>query len=339
VDVRGALARLFAGGSLDEDETAAVFGEVMDGAATPAQIGALLAALRMKGETVAELVGAARAMRARALPIAARADGARLVDTCGTGGDGAATINISTIAAIVVAACGAKVAKHGNRAVSSRAGSADVLEALGVRVDCSAEVAARCLDQVGIAFLFAPAYHGATRHANGPRRELGVRTLFNLLGPLTNPAGARHQVVGVFDGAWCEPLARALGVLGSVRALVVHGAGGLDEISPAGETTCAELAFGTVRTRRITPGDFGLPEGDPAGLRGGDVSHNAAAARAILAGEQGVGRSAVVMAAAAALWVVEQAADLPAAARQAEAALDDGRAARTLDALVRVSAS
>ncbi|HJZ85393.1 MAG TPA: anthranilate phosphoribosyltransferase [Polyangia bacterium] len=341
MELKAALARLFARQDLDADETAAVFGAVMDGQATPAQIGALLAALRMKGETVGEVVGAARAMRSRAVRLPWQAPaGAVVVDTCGTGGDGCATINISTIAALAVAACGVRVAKHGNRAVSSRAGSADVLEALGVEVACTPEAAARCLDQVGIAFLFAPAYHGATRHAAGPRKELGTRTIFNVLGPLTNPAGASRQVIGVFEERWCQPLACALGELGSERALVVHGAGGLDEIAPAGPTQVAELEpGGRVRTYTLAPREFGLPEHDPAGLRGGDVAANAEAARAILAGGGGAGRAAVVMAAGATLVVAGRAPDWAAGARQAEAALDDGRAAATLAALVRASRS
>jgi anthranilate phosphoribosyltransferase len=334
-----ALGRLFAGEDLSADESAAVFGRVMDGEATPSQIGALLAALRVKGETVAEVVGAARAMRARAAPIPLLFGAEEtLIDTCGTGGDGRSTINISTIAALVVAACGAKVAKHGNRAVSSRAGSADVLEALGVDVTCSPEIAARCLHRVGIAFLYAPAYHGATRHAGPVRKELGQRTIFNVLGPLTNPAGARRHVIGVFDAAWCEPIARALGELGSERALVVHGAGGFDEITTAGPTQVAELLPGEkVRAYTLAPADFGLLEHDPADLAGGDAAHNAASARAILEGRPGAGRAAVVMAAGAALVVAGLAEGFREGARRAEEAIGSGRAAATLDALARES--
>jgi anthranilate phosphoribosyltransferase len=337
VEIKEALARLFARHDLSAEETAAVFGAVMDGQATPAQIGALLTALRMKGETVAEVVGAARAMRARAVKLPLGRSDEVMIDTCGTGGDGRATINISTIAALVVAACGVKVAKHGNRAISSRAGSADVLEALGVAVDCAPEIAARCLDRVGIAFLFAPAYHGATKHAAAPRRELGQRTIFNVLGPLTNPAGARRHSIGVFDAAWVEPLARALGELGSERALVVHGAGGFDEIATAGITQAAELADGRVRRLEILPRDFGLEEHDPAGLAGGDAAHNAEAARAILGGSSGAGRAAVVMAAAAALVVAGAHDGWHAAARRAEQAIDSGGATGVLDALRKES--
>ena len=337
MDLKAALGRLFARQNLSAEETAAVFGAVMDGQATPAQIGALLTALRMKGETVAEVVGAAQAMRARAVKLPLGRNDEVMIDTCGTGGDGRATINISTIAALVVAASGVKVAKHGNRAISSRAGSADVLEALGVAVDCTPEVAARCLDRVGICFLFAPAYHSATKHVAGPRRELGQRTVFNVLGPLTNPAGAKRHSIGVFDAAWVEPLARALGELGSERALVVHGAGGYDEIAVAGVTQAAELVDGRVRRLEMLPRDFGLEEHDPAGLAGGDAAHNAEAARAILGGAKGAGRAAVVMAAAAALVVAGTAEDFHDAARKAEQAIDNGRATAVLDALRKES--
>jgi anthranilate phosphoribosyltransferase len=306
-------------------------------------MGALLAALRAKGETVDEIVGAATAMRARATALPEELEGspqggAMLVDCCGTGGDGRATLNVSTIAALVVAACGVKVAKHGNRAVSSRSGSADVLSSLGVNISCGPGGALRCLREAGICFLFAPDYHGATRHAAGVRRELGVRTIFNLLGPLTNPAGVRRQLLGVFDPKWCEPIAQALSALGSERALVVHGEGGLDEIAPAGKTFVAELApDGAVRTFTLSPADFGLAEEDPAGLRGGEPAENAARAREILAGQPGAARAAVVMAAAATLRVAERAQDFPAGARMAEAAIDSGRARQILETLVRVS--
>jgi len=300
----------------------------MDGLATPAQIGAFLIALRMKGETVDEVVGAARAMRARAQKL--RVPAGVVVDTCGTGGDGRGTINVSTLAAIVVAAAGVRVAKHGNRAQSSRAGSADLLEALGVQVAAPVEAVERCLEEVGIGFMFAPAFHGATKHAMPVRREIGVRTLFNLLGPLTNPAGARHQVIGLYDVKWLEPIARALGQLGSERVMVVHG-GGLDEIAPAGETDVAELHQGEVRLYRLSPRDFGLDEEDPAGLDGGDAAENARIARALLSGERrGAARSAVVMAAAAAIHIATD-QSLYEGARLAEKLLDDGSAAALLE--------
>jgi anthranilate phosphoribosyltransferase len=280
------------------------------------------------------MVGAARAMRARAVPV--RVEGGILVDTCGTGGDGAGTINVSTIAALVAAACGVRVAKHGNRAQSSRAGSADLLEALGVDVAAPPAVAERCLAELGIGFFYAPSFHGATRHAAPVRREIGVRTLFNLLGPLTNPAGARRQVVGVFAAEWIEPVARALGALGAERALVVHGAGGLDEIAPAGPTEVAEWSGGELSRYAIAPADFGLREEDPAGLRGGDAAENAARARAILGGEAGAGRACVVMAAAAALYAAGE-PSLERAARRAEEAIDGGAARALLDRLVAAS--
>jgi anthranilate phosphoribosyltransferase len=328
-----AIARACARQDLSADEMAAAVGRIMDGEATAAQIGALLVALRMKGETVDEVVGAATAMRARAQTL--RVPAGVVVDTCGTGGDGRGTINVSTIAALVVAAAGVRVAKHGNRAQSSRSGSADVLEALGVDVAAPVTVVERCLEEVGIGFLFAPAFHGATRHAAAVRREIGVRTLFNLLGPLTNPAGARHQLIGVYDAALVEPMAHALGRLGSERALVIHG-GGLDEFAPDGATEVAELRGGEVKRYQLRPRDFGLDDEDPAGLDGGDAEHNAAAARAILGGARGAGRSAVVMSAAGALYAAGK-SGLSDGARLAERAIDDGAAAALLERLVACS--
>jgi anthranilate phosphoribosyltransferase len=334
MELAAAIARAVAGQSLDADEMAGTIGRIMDGQATPAQIGALLVALRMKGETVDEIVGAARAMRARAVPL--RVPPGVVVDTCGTGGDGKGTINISTLAALVVAAAGVRVAKHGNRALSSRAGSADLLEALGVDVSAPVEVVERCLAEVGIGFLFAPAFHGATRHASAPRREIGVRSIFNLLGPLTNPAGARRQVIGVYDGALTAPLARALAALGSEHVLVVHGAGGMDEFAPAGATVVAELRDGQVRQYSVEPRHFGLDDEDPAGLAGGEPATNAEIARAILGGAPGAGRAAVVMSAAAALYVADG-TPLPDGARRAQALLDDGGAAAVLTRLAAAS--
>jgi anthranilate phosphoribosyltransferase len=335
MDLASAIARAVARRDLSADEMSEVVGRIMDGEATQAQIGAFLVALRMKGESVAEVVGAARAMRARALPMAVPPG--VIVDTCGTGGDGRGTVNISTLAALVVAAAGVRVAKHGNRAQSSRAGSADLLEALGVDVAAARPVVERCLTEAGIGFLFAPAFHGATRHAAGVRREIAVRTVFNLLGPLTNPAGARYQLLGVYDVVLVEPMARALLELGSVRALVVHGAGGLDEFAPAGVTEVAELQGGAVRRYRLSPADFGLDEADAAELQGGDPAENARVSREILdgGGPRAV-RSAVVMSAAGALYVAG-AASLTDGARRAEQLLDDGSARRTLERLVAIS--
>jgi anthranilate phosphoribosyltransferase len=329
MDLREALARVAERRDLGEAEIAEVFGRIMDGEATPAQIGGLLMALRMKGETPEEIAGAARAMRARATPLRC-AEPERAVDTCGTGGDGSGSVNVSTIAALVVAACGVPVAKHGNRALSSRSGSADVLEALGVAVQAPVPILERCLQENRITFMFAPAFHTATRHAAGPRKELGTRTLFNLLGPLTNPAGVKNQVVGVFHGSFLEPLARALGRLGCRRAFVVHGAGGLDEVAVAGRTQVAEWDGGAVRSYQLGPADFGLAEEDPAGLRGGDAAENARVVREVLSGRPGAPRAAALMEAALALVAVGVAADLPDGTRRAAAAIDQGAAAHTL---------
>jgi anthranilate phosphoribosyltransferase len=333
MDLAAAIARASARNDLTADEMADTVGRIMDGEATAAQIGGLLVALRMKGETVDEVVGAARAMRARAHTL--RVPAGVVVDTCGTGGDGRGTINVSTIAALVVAAAGVRVAKHGNRAQSSRSGSADVLEALGVDVAAPVDAVERCLDEVGIGFLFAPAFHGATRHAAAARKEIGVRTIFNLLGPLTNPAGARHQLIGVYDSTLVEPMALALGQLGSEHALVVHG-DGIDEFSPNGATDVAELRGGEVKRYQLRPRDFGLGDEDPRGLAGGDAEANAAAARAILGGARGAGRSAVVMSAAGALYAAGR-SGLRDGARLAEETIDSGAATALLERLVECS--
>ena len=293
--------------------------------ATPAQIGALLAALAVRGETEDEVVGFARTMRARALPLRAP----EAVDTCGTGGDGARTFNISTVASLVVAACGVKVAKHGNRSASGSCGSADVLEALGVRIDAPVEQVQRCFDEVGWTFLFAPAFHASTRHAALPRRELGVRTAFNLLGPLTNPAQPVAQVVGVPRPELLVFVARCLSRLGARRALVVHGAG-LDELTLAGETVVAEVRDGAVHERRITPEEAGLGRAPLAAVRGGDAGENARLARAVLEGQAGPCRDVVLLNAAAALLVAGRAATLREGAALAGEAIDRGRAAALL---------
>ena len=338
MELPAAIARVCARRDLDAEEMASVVGVIMDGGATPAQIAAFLIGLRLKGETVDEVVGAARAMRARAANVNLPDDPRPIVDTCGTGGDGAQTVNISTAAALVVAACGVRVAKHGNRSVSSRSGSADVLEALGVDITAPHAVVRRCLTEVGVGFFFAPSFHAATRHVAPVRREIGVRTIFNLLGPLTNPGGARHHVVGVYDPAWLEPIAAALGRLGGARALVVHGAGGLDEFAPHGPTEIAELREGVGHVVRYTlsPRDFALEEGDLLELRGGDASRNADRLRSMLDGERGAARTVVVMTAAAGLYVAGR-AGLRDGARLAETVLDDGSALRTLDNLVKAS--
>jgi anthranilate phosphoribosyltransferase len=329
--VREALGRLVEGKTLAADEMTAVVGQIMDGAATPAQVGALLTALRMRGETVEEAVGAAQAMRQRMLRV--ESDLPVLLDDCGTGGDGSGSVNVSTLAALILAAAGAKVAKHGNRALSSKSGSHDVLEALGINPAPTPELARQCLAQLGICFMFAPVFHAATKAVAGPRREIGFRTLFNLLGPLTNPAGARFHVNGVFARERCEFLARAHAQLGSHRAVVVHGAGGLDEFAPAGPTTVAELADGKVRCYELRPADFGLEEAGPEGLRGGEPAYNARMLLETLQGKAGASRVAALMTAAAGLWVVGSAPDLREAARLATAALDSGGALAVLKQL------
>lgn len=285
-----AIGRALDKQDLSRAEMAEVVGQIMDGQATSAQIGGLLVALRAKGEAVDELVGAAAAMRSRALPLSCPHP-ERGIDTCGTGGDGAGTINVSTLAAILIAACGGVVAKHGNRAQSSKCGSADVLEALGIHTDAEPKIVERCMTLGGIGFAFAPRFHAATRHAGGPRRELGTRTIFNLLGPLTNPANVKHQVVGVYDRRWCEPMAAALGALGLRRAAVVHGHGNLDEIAVRGETHVAiwDATAGVVRALQLAPVTFGCDDLDPDGLAGDDAVHNAGILRKVLAGHE-VGR-------------------------------------------------
>jgi anthranilate phosphoribosyltransferase len=328
------LAKVLRGDRLDEQEAGAVMAAIMDGEATPAQIGALLAALAVRGETEDEVVGFARVMRERAVPL--RSEGA--VDTCGTGGDGAGTFNISTVASFVVAGCGVPVAKHGNRSASGSCGSADVLEALGVRLDPPVATVQRSLDEAGWAFLFAPGFHAATRHAVAPRKELGVRTCFNLLGPLTNPARPAGQVVGVPRPHLAAFLARCLQRLGIARAWVVHGAG-LDELSLCGPTEVAAIEDGAVRTFRVVPEDAGLPRCAPEALQGGDAARNAAIAREVLAGRGGAARDVVVLNAAAALVVAGRARDLRQAAALAAEAIDRGRAAAVLEKAREVARS
>ncbi len=339
--LRDAIHQIVQGQSLSSASMRAAVGHILSGEASPVQMSAFLIGLRMKGETTEELAAAALEMRARSATISAQIPGTSvdrtLLDTCGTGGDGADTFNISTVSAIVVAACGVAVAKHGNRAVSSRAGSADVLEALGVRIDRSPEDVARCIRELNIGFLFAPAHHAAMRHAAPIRRELGVRTLFNLLGPLANPAEATHQLVGVYDAQRVTQLAEVLGRLGSTAAWVVHGDGGLDEISPCGPTQVAEIrasdsTANSVRTFEVTPEDFGLARVPPSELQGGDADENARIARAILGGAQGGARSAVLINAGAALVVAGAVSSLREGASRAAEAIDSGRAERTLAA-------
>jgi anthranilate phosphoribosyltransferase len=340
-----ALKKISAGENLTRAEADAAMEQILAGGAGDAQIAALLTGLRSKGETLDELVGFATAMRRRATPIFpsgySRA-GEPLVDTCGTGGDGAGTFNVSTAAAFVVAGAGVRVAKHGNRSISSRCGSADVLEQLGVRIDLPMERVARSIEEVGIGFLFAPAVHAATRHAMAARRQLKTRTVFNLLGPLTNPAGASAQVVGVYDAGVTELMARALGELGVKRAFVIHGADGLDEISTSGETYVAELRDGIVRTYTVTPEDFGLRRSPLDAIRGGDAKENARIIHKILGpsllySDHGPHREIVLANAAAALVAAGRAHDFLDGARLAAKSIDSGAARERLDALVAFS--
>ncbi len=336
--VAQAIARVTAGDALSEEAAHRVMALIMDGEATPAQISALVTGLRMKGETVDEIVGFARAMRERATVVRPRATG--LLDTCGTGGDGLHTFNISTTTTFVVAGAGVPVAKHGNRAVSSAAGSADVLEALGVDLSIGPTDMARCIDEVGVGFLFAPALHSSMRHAAAPRREIGIRTVFNILGPLTNPAGAKHQLLGVYDARLAPVLAEVAGRLGAQRVLVVHGHPGMDEISASGPSTVAEYdaARGEkVHVYEITPEQVGIARGTPADLAGGDAAHNAAILRALLGGEHGPRRDVVLLNAAAALLAAGVADDLAHGIALARESIDEGRAIAALDALITVS--
>jgi anthranilate phosphoribosyltransferase len=307
----------------------------MDGRAADAQIGGFLIGLAMKGERPVEIVGLARAMRAHAVPLA-RGHG-RVFDTCGTGGDRSGTFNISSAAAIVVAACGVRVAKHGNRSVSSQSGSADVFEALGVRVTATPAVVERCLDEAGLAFFFAPTFHPSMRHAGPARKALGVPTAFNLLGPLTNPAGASRQLVGVPRPEFTELLARSLSLLGSERAWVVHGADGIDEISTTGYTKVSECRDGTVNTFYLHPSDVGVPKAAPGALKGGSAAESAAMVRRVLDGAPGSARDVVLLNAGAALFIAGAAESLPDGMRRAADAIDRGEAARTLERLVTVS--
>ena len=328
-----AIGKLIEQQDLTEEEAAQAMRQIMEGGATPAQIAAFLIALRIKGETIEEITGCARIMREKATHI--RAPYPNMIDTCGTGGDGSQTFNISTTAAFVVAGAGVPVAKHGNRAMSSRCGSADLLQALGVAIELSPERAEACLAEVGITFLFAPLFHSAMKYALGPRREIGVRTIFNILGPLTNPAGAKQQILGVSRKELTEPLACVLGKLGSARAFVVHGADGLDEITTTGETHITALDAGKIASYTITPEQFGLRRTPLGACAGGDAQENAAITLAVLEGKQGPHRDVVLLNAAAALTVAGAAADLEAGLQLAAYAVDSGAALEKLRRLQR----
>ncbi len=332
--IREAIVKLAAGGSLDQSEASAAMESIMDGEATPAQIAAFITALRFKGETSDEIAGLARVMRLRAIhvhtPFA-------VVDTCGTGGDESGSFNVSTTAAFVVAGTGTRVAKHGNRAMSSRAGSADVLESLGVRLDIGPEGVARCIDEVGIGFMFAQSFHPAMRHAGPVRREIGIRTVFNILGPLTNPARARHQVVGVADPAQVTKMAAALLALGTRHALVVHGEPGIDELSISGPTRIAEVVGGTIKEYRVEPAALGLDVAPRAAIAGGDADENAKMLRRVLEGERGPRRDVVLLNAAAALVAADVADSLATGVATAAESIDTGAARAKLEGLVRLT--
>ena len=335
--IQEAIRDLIAGADLDRAKMRAVMEQIMSGQATDAQIGAFLVALRIKGETIDEIAGGAEVMREKATPIVTvRPD---LIDTCGTGGDDSGTFNISTTVAFVACGAGLAVAKHGTRSISSQCGSSDVLTALGVNVEATPEKVGECIDEVGIGFLFAIALHGAMKHAVGPRRELATRTVFNILGPLTNPAGAKRQLLGVFDGALTEALAGVLRELGSDQALVVHGSDGLDEITLTGPTQVSELRDGQVNTRQIHPGDFGLQTVSAEALKGGDADYNARSLRGVLDGGEGPPRDVVLLNAAAAMVVGGRAEDITAGLEVARASIDSGKARQALDRLVEVSNS
>ncbi len=328
------IAKAADGNPLSRDEARTAFDIIMSGAATPAQIGGFLMALRVRGETVDEIAGAVSTMRAKMIPVSAPDDA---VDVVGTGGDASGSVNISTCSAFVVAGCGVPVAKHGNRSLSSKSGAADVLMALGVNIDIAPAHISRCIREAGLGFMFAPNHHSAMKHVGPARTELGTRTIFNLLGPLSNPAGVRRQMVGVFARQWVEPIAHVLATLGSEAAWVVHGSDGLDEITTTGPTTVAALENGSVRTFDIAPGDVGLPTCRPEDLKGGEAPENAVALRAVLEGARTAYRDTVLMNAGATLVVAGRAANLADAVAMAAGSIDSGSALARLSRLVEVS--
>jgi anthranilate phosphoribosyltransferase len=347
--IRQAVARIVDGKDLSEGDMIEVMNQIMSGECTPAQIGAFITALRMKGETIEEIAGAARVMRERATPIRVgrnvldidrddiNLDQETILDVVGTGGDGTNTFNISTTVSFVVSACGVKVAKHGNRSVSSACGSADVLEKLGVNLDVSPEQVERCINEIGIGFLFAPALHGAMKHAIGPRREIGIRTIFNILGPLTNPANADCQVMGVYREELVEKMAGVLHRLGCKRGFVVHGRDGMDEITLTGETAAAEVSPEGVRLFTITPEEFGFSRCSMQDLKGGDAVANAAIVRAVLSGELGPKREIVLMNAAYALLAAGRCGTVAEGIIQATTAIDSGAALMQIEKLATLT--
>ena len=335
MDMQSAIRAVTARVNLDGDEMRSVMHLIMTGQATPAQVGGFLVGLRMKGETVDEIAAAASVMRELATHV--EVAGPHLVDTCGTGGDGASTFNISTASALVTAAAGGRVAKHGNRSVSSKSGSADVLEAAGVRLDLTPSQVAACIDRVGVGFLFAPRHHGAMKHAIGPRREMGIRTIFNLLGPLTNPAGAPNQVLGVFSSQWLEPLAQVLKQLGSEHVLVVHAEDGLDEISIGAPTRVAELKNGSISVYTLVPEDFGVQRASLSTLAVQDAAQSLATIRRVLENDPGPARDIVMLNAGAAIYACGLVASLMEGVARAGDVLANGKAGEALDELIRVS--
>ena len=334
--IQDAIQILVDGESLSADQATAAMNEIMTGEATSAQVGSFLTALRIKGETVDEITGMARVMREKSLHVSVEGD---VVDTCGTGGDGSGSFNISTTAAFVVAGAGVAVAKHGNRAMSGSTGSADVLEALGVKIALSPESVARCLNEVGFGFMFAQGYHPSMRFAAGPRREIGIRTVFNILGPLTNPAGADRQVIGVADPSMADRIAHVLGQLGSRKALVVHGSDGMDEITITGPSTVWQLENGEVTEFEVTPGDLGVSVSSADSIRAASAEHSAQIARSVLAGGSGPARDVVLLNAAAALVAADRSDSLAAGFELAARSIDSGDAQAKLDAVVELSQS
>ena len=333
-DFKAIIGKVATGAALTRQEAASAFDSMMSGEATPSQMGGLLMALRVRGETVEEITGAVSAMRAKMLPVKAPADA---VDIVGTGGDGSGSVNVSTCAAFIVAGTGVPVAKHGNRALSSKSGAADVLAALGVKIELAPEQISRCIKEAGIGFMFAPSHHPAMKNVNPTRVELATRTIFNLLGPLSNPAGVKRQKIGVFSRQWVQPLAEVLRNLGSESIWVVHGSDGLDEVTLTGPTFVAALENGKIRSFEITPEDAGLPRADGAALKGGDANANAESLRGVLAGKPSAYRDVALLNAAAALVVAGKAKDLKDGVAQGKQALDSGAAAQRLQKLIAVS--
>jgi len=335
-DLKPLIAKVADGKSLDRDDAEAAFNVMMSGEATPSQIGGFLMALRIRGETVDEIAGAVSVMRSKMIPVAAPPEA---IDIVGTGGDNSGSYNISTATALVVAGCGVPVAKHGNRSLSSKSGAADVLMKLGINIDATPEKISECIAQAGIGFMFAPAHHSAMRHVGPTRVELGTRTIFNILGPLSNPAGVKRQMIGVFAHHWVERLAKVLKALGSEKIWVAHGSDGLDELTTTGTSHVSELKDGVIKTFTISPEDAGLPQASAADLKGGDPDYNAAALRALLDGERNAYRDIVLLNAAASLTVADKVETLKDGATMAADAIDSGAARHRLERLVSVSNS